>query len=69
MLNITTAAFDQLWHSLYIFYFDIEIRVQQHVAGLQVQVEQRGGQLVEKVYAHSHLMSQSEDKGQRWRST
>lgn len=43
-------------------YLGIEIGVQQHIAGLQVQVEQGGGQIVEEVYTQSHLMSQSKDQ-------
>jgi len=40
----------------------VEVVVQQHVAGLQVQVEQGGGQAVEEVHTQSHLVDQPEDQ-------
>lgn len=43
----------------------IEIGVQQHIAGLQVQVEEGRGETVEEIYTQSYLVSQSEDQWPR----
>lgn len=43
----------------------VEIVVQQHIAGLQVHVEQGRGETVEEIYTQSYLVSQSEDQWPR----
>lgn len=46
-------------------HFSVEGRVQQHVAGLQVQVEERRGQSVEEVDPQRHVVHQSDDQRPR----
>ena len=45
---------------------DFEAVIQKHVAGLQVQVQQRFGEVVEEVHAEGDLVGYTEDQGPRW---
>lgn len=50
-------------------HLSIEIEVQQHIAGLQVQVEQGRREAVEEGDTQTNLVSQSEGQRPRWSST